>query len=157
MKLEEACARLKAGGLRITRPRIAMLNAMLCHTEPRSLEDLHQDLGGACDLVTVYRSVASMERVGLVRRIFGVSGVGLYQLNLAPERYHVVTKDGQIIALDETVPSPEMRLSIQAIEDRLRASGFTGVSHVIEFFAETSAPTPSLDRPGSSGEFISGL
>lgn len=155
--IEEACARLRAAGHRITQPRIGMLKAMIRRPEPRPLEMIHQDVEGACDLVTVYRSMATMEQIGLVRRIFSRSGVGLYQLELRPERYHIITSDGQVTALEDTMPSPEMRLAIQAVEDRLRAAGFTSVSHVVEFFTTKAADGQFRPASGSAGEYISGL
>lgn len=140
----------------MTKPRIAMLKAMTCHPEPRTIEAIHADLQGDCDLVTVYRSLASMVEIGLVRRIFGHSGVALYQLELAPERYHVLTPAEAVDVLEEVLPSPEMRLAVQAVEDSLRAAGFTKVTHLIQFFAtKPDQATPA--RTGSSGEFITGL
>src|SRR5579871_4865828 len=54
--LEQACAHLKSAGLRITRPRLAILEALLARVEPASIEQIHEMLGtDKCDLVTVYR------------------------------------------------------------------------------------------------------
>jgi Fur family ferric uptake transcriptional regulator len=58
--LDLACARLKAAGLRITQPRIAILDALIKRSLPASIEQIHGDLAGsACDLVTVYRCLAT--------------------------------------------------------------------------------------------------
>ncbi len=140
-KVEEACARLRAAGMRITQPRVAMINLMLRHPEPRTLEAMHDDLSGGCDLVTLYRSIGAMHEIGLVRRIFRHSGTSLYQLELAPERYHLVTKSDEVIPLDGQIPSPEMRVAVQRIEDLLRSRGYTSVSHVVQFFADARPST----------------
>ncbi len=138
-RLDEAIARLRSTGHRVTEPRIAMLNALLRLQAPASMEQIHSTIAGACDLVTVYRSIGAMVEIGLVRRLFAKNGTALHELALEPERYHVVTRSGEVLSPVEAVPSPEMRLAVQAVEDALRARGYAGVRHVIQFFAD--APT----------------
>lgn len=156
-KVDEACARLRAAGMRITQPRIAMINLMLRHPEPRSLDEMHQDLAGACDLVTLYRSIGSMHEIGLVRRIFTRSGTSLYQLELSPERYHLVTKSDEIISLEERIPSEDMRLALQRVEDVLRAKGYTSVSHVVQFFVDGRPDSRTISDIAAAGGYITGL
>lgn len=113
-----------------------MLNALLRTPAPASMEQIHAAMGGICDLVTVYRSMSMMVEIGLVRRLFAHNGTALHELALEPERYHVVTRAGEVLSPVELMPSPEMRLAVQAVEDALRARGYTGIGHVIQFFAE---------------------
>lgn len=135
--LEQACARLKAAGLRITQPRIAILGAMIRRGEPATIEQLHNDLkDSACDLVTVYRCLAAFEELGLVRRCFFHNGTSLYQIQLGNQPvYHVVGKDGSIL---DTV-SPELSAELQAVlakvEADLKARGYADVSNMAAFFA----------------------
>lgn len=134
--LQEACARLRCAGLRITIPRVALINAMVRYGKPVAIEALHEAIDRSCDLVTVYRSVGTMHEIGLVHRVFSPSGVQLFELGLDPERLHVfdrATGDVQSIA---EAPSPEMRMALQAIEDGLRERGYTAVEHVIQFFGQ---------------------
>src|SRR5262245_52575281 len=93
-QLDIAVARLKASGLRITQPRIAILETMLRLGQPTSIEQIHKELAdSSCDLVTVYRCLAVFEELGLVRRSFFHNGTSLYAINLSgADRYHVICK-----------------------------------------------------------------
>ncbi|MEI6862119.1 MAG: transcriptional repressor, partial [Verrucomicrobiota bacterium] len=88
--VELACARLRTAGLRITQPRIAILQALASRAKPASIEQLHEDLAHtSCDLVTVYRCLAAFQELGLVRRCYFENGTSLYQLSLQGEpTYH---------------------------------------------------------------------
>lgn len=146
--LDIACARLKSAGLRITQPRIAILQALIRRAQPATIEQLHQDLAdSACDLVTVYRCLAAFEDLGLVRRCFFHNGTSLYQLTLGGEpTYHVVEKASNTVeALDDTT-SAEVRLAMKRVEEVLRARGYTSVSHMVEFFGIRNASASAV-RP----------
>jgi Fur family ferric uptake transcriptional regulator len=144
---------LKAAGMRITQPRIAILTAMFKRARPTSIEQIHGDLSdGSCDLVTVYRCLAAFEAIGIVRRSFFHNGTSLYEVNLGEtNRYHVVCKStNQVVPIDPQLTA-ELRDSIARIEENLRANGYVGVSHVVEFFGvaptavrETGAVMPAL-------------
>lgn len=143
--LEQACGRLKAAGLRITQPRIAILNALINRTAPATIEQIHLDLkDSACDLVTVYRCLAAFEELGLVRRCFFHNGTSLYQLQLTTEPvYHVVSKEGAIL---ETIPNElaiELSGVLSKIEADLKARGFSDISHMAAFFANVGARQPA--------------
>jgi Fur family transcriptional regulator, ferric uptake regulator len=143
--LEQACSRLKAAGLRITQPRIAILTALIKRTEPATIEQIHLDLkDSACDLVTVYRCLAAFEDLGLVRRCFFHNGTSLYQIQLSDEPvYHVVSKEGSIL---ETLPeelAKELNAVVAKIEADLKARGFADISHMAAFFATAGARQPA--------------
>jgi Fur family transcriptional regulator, ferric uptake regulator len=149
--LEHACSRLKSAGLRITQPRISILNALIQRSEPATIEQIHLDLKGhACDLVTVYRCLAAFEELGLVRRCFFHNGTSLYQIQLTNEPvYHVVSKEGAIL---ETV-SPELAKELSAViakvEAELKGRGYTEVTNMAAFFASTGARQPSAEAVAS--------
>ncbi|GIK99802.1 MAG: hypothetical protein BroJett029_40110 [Alphaproteobacteria bacterium] len=134
--LEAACDRLRAAGMRITQPRIAILTAIIDRGRPTSIEQIHGELApGSCDLVTVYRCLAAFERIGLVRRSFFHNGTSLYELNTGDaHRYHVVCKATNGLAPIAPELTAELRESIRRIEDSLRQAGYENVSHVVEFF-----------------------
>lgn len=137
--VETATAKLKAAGLRITQPRIAILSALSKRAQPTSIEQLHEDVGAEnCDLVTVYRCMAAFENIGLVRRAFFHNGTALYEINLGqPTRYHVVCKQtNQVEELDAETVS-ELRRTIEAVQEKLHARGYTEIGHIVEFFAVT--------------------
>ncbi len=152
--LQQACARLKAAGLRITQPRIAILEALIRRSLPATIEQLHADLAvsaaSSCDLVTVYRCLAAFEELGLVRRCFFHNGTSLYQLNLDDAQpYHVVDKSDNTVAPLDADLAEELRTAIQQIEQKLLERGYTNVSHMVEFFGRTSSAvtTERLHQP----------
>ncbi len=136
-----ATDRLRAAGLRVTQPRLAILAALAQRAQPTSIEQLHQDVGAAkCDLVTVYRCVAAFEEIGLVRRAFFHNGTSLYEINVGqPTRYHVVCKTTNRVDELDAETAEDLRRTIQEVQDKLRAKGYGEVGHIVEFFAVAPA------------------
>lgn len=136
--IDAACARLKSAGLRITQPRVAILQALIKRSAPASIEQIHGDLSdSACDLVTVYRCLAAFQEVGLVRLCYFHNGTSLYQINLDNESpYHIVSKDTNEVEELDPENSAELRALMNRIEEKLKARGYTEVSHLVEFFAQ---------------------
>jgi Fur family transcriptional regulator, ferric uptake regulator len=146
--LDMACARLKSAGLRITQPRIAILEALLKRTAPASIEQIHGELvNSSCDLVTVYRCLAAFQEVGLVRLCYFHNGTSLYQIALDNDTapYHIVSKENNEIAELDAESSAELRAVLKRIEDNLRARGYTDVSHLVEFFAQQPKHAPTRE------------
>jgi Fur family ferric uptake transcriptional regulator len=147
--VELATAKLKSSGLRITQPRLAILAALSKRAQPTSIEQLHIDVGpDNCDLVTVYRCMAAFEEIGLVRRAFFHNGTALYEMNLGqPARYHVVCKSTNRVDEIDAATADELRRTIEAVQETLRARGYGEVGHIVEFFAvapqtaRTAAPS----------------
>jgi Fur family ferric uptake transcriptional regulator len=146
--LNIACARLKAAGLRITQPRIAILAALAKRGQPTTIEQIHADLdAGSCDLVTVYRCLSAFEDIGLVRRSFFHNGTSLYALSLGESHpYHVICKDTNRVQEIDPQTTAELRKNVMQIEEILKARGYNNVTHVVEFFGlapETSGASPA--------------
>lgn len=135
--LEQACSRLKAAGLRITQPRIAILTTLFKQTHPVTIEHIHESLNDrSCDLVTVYRCLAAFEELGLVRRSYFHNGTSLYQIQMGSEPvYHIVSKTDDTVTDLPAELTTELRAVIQKIEDDLKARGYTDISHMAGFFA----------------------
>ena len=142
--LEFATAKLKSAGLRITQPRLAILAALSKRPQPTSIEQIHELVGAdACDLVTIYRCMAAFEEIGLVRRAFFHNGTSLYEINLGqPMHYHVVCKATNNVEELDGETSAELHAALVKIEEKLKARGYAGVGHIVEFFgvAPTAAP-----------------
>jgi Fur family transcriptional regulator, ferric uptake regulator len=136
--VETATAKLKAAGLRITQPRLAILAALSRRAQPTSIEQLHEDVGAEnCDLVTVYRCMAAFEEIELVRRAFFHNGTALYEINLGePARYHVVCKSTNRVDELDPETAAELRQTIEAVQTKLSARGYTEIGHIVEFFAQ---------------------
>lgn len=134
--VELATSRLKSAGLRITQPRLAILEVLSRREHPTSIEQIHDEVGADnCDLVTVYRCMAAFEEIGLVRRAFFHDGTALYEMNLGrPARYHVVCKATNRVAELDTETADELRRSIAAVQEKLVARGYRDVGHIVEFF-----------------------
>jgi Fur family ferric uptake transcriptional regulator len=127
--LNEACNRIRTAGMRVTKPRIALIEALLRQKGPVSIERIHQEVGAkACDLVTIYRCLAAFEGLGLVRRSYLHNGTCLYEQTLGPaRRYHIVCKAcGRTDPVDYTMAG--------GVEQSLQDRGYAQISHVVEFF-----------------------
>lgn len=128
--LADACARLRRAGMRITKPRIALIESLARRTAPVAIETLHQELRAvSCDLVTVYRCLAAFEKIGIVRRSFQHNGTSMYELVLAarPKHYHIVCKScGGTESVDY--------FPIEGVEQVLRDRGYAELTHLVEFF-----------------------
>ncbi len=128
--LTEAVARMRQAGMRITKPRVALIEALVPRTAPVAIETLHQELSAmSCDLVTVYRCLAAFERIGIVRRSFQHNGTSMYELVLtaAPKHYHIVCK-----RCGGTEPVDYF--PIEGVERVLRDRGYAELTHLVEFF-----------------------
>jgi Fur family ferric uptake transcriptional regulator len=128
--VDAACVRLRERGLRITKPRVALLEVLARQPGPASIERLHRDLAGhPCDLVTVYRCLGVFEGIGVVRRSFQHNGTSLYELTAGggPRHYHILCK---------ACGKPERvdYFPITGAEQLLRERGYTDLSHLVEFF-----------------------
>lgn len=127
--LEEARSRIRQARMRITKPRLAIIESLQRHEGPVSIERIHQELGAkVCDLVTVYRCLAAFEQLGMVRRSYLHNGTCLYELTLGtPRHYHIICK--ACGATDRVDYFP-----VEGVERLLQERGYTQVSHVVAFF-----------------------
>ncbi len=127
--LDQACTRLRAAHMRVTRPRVSILQNLIQRSAPASIEQIHQNLDQhSCDLVTVYRCLAAFEQIGLVRRSFQHNGTALYEFTLGQKQhYHIICKEcGRAERVDY--------FSVDGPERVLRDRGYTDLSHLVEFF-----------------------
>jgi len=127
--LEEARTRIHHAGMRITKPRVAIIESLLRHNGPISIEHIHQEMGhDVCDLVTVYRCLAAFESLDMVRRSYLHNGTCLYEVTLGKQRhYHIICKE---CGRTEHVDYFPVEGMVRMLTDR----GYTQVSHVVEFF-----------------------
>jgi len=134
--LNQAIGRLRSAGLRVTQPRIAILEVLIQFGQPASIEQIHDVLNRPpCDLVTVYRCLSAFEHLGLVRRSFLPSGTSLYEISLGEtSHYHVICKESHRVEQIDAATTAELRAAIAGIEEKLAAKGYTHLSHVVEFF-----------------------
>ncbi len=136
---------LRQAGHRITQVRIELLKALSRRDAPISVEDLHELIGtDRCDLVTVYRCMATFEQHGLVTRSYRHSGTTIYERKQGPHQiYRVidkVTHEAHSIGPED---SERIRAAIDNVERILRENGYAEVSHVLEFFAVQAPSAPA--------------
>ncbi|MBL3592013.1 MAG: transcriptional repressor [Synergistaceae bacterium] len=65
---------LKEVGLRATKARLTTLKLLYERGRPLSHGEIQEGLGEGLDRVTLYRTLASLERAGLVHRVQGTDG-----------------------------------------------------------------------------------
>src|SRR5688500_2031755 len=138
LTLELLVARLKTSGLRVTGPRIAILEALATSTQPSTIEQLFVKAGSsACDLVTIYRSMAAFEKAGVVYRSgFSERGAVLYNANVGERRkYPLIRKGSAVIEELDSESSAELQATIDRIKERLQSRGYERLQHIVEFFA----------------------
>lgn len=114
--LEAQLEQLRAQGLRITRPRRAILVALEACERPVSVEDLRAQLDEqAPDLATIYRTLDALLSCGAVHRVDLGEGYSRWELARLPEHEHLVcTRCGAV----ECVEIREIGALLRAIEER---------------------------------------
>ncbi|MBY0369687.1 transcriptional repressor, partial [bacterium] len=81
--------KLREAGLKITRSRTALLEALAEGHGPFTPEELFSKLDpNLCDLVTVYRTLTTFEEKGLVRRCEFGDGRARYELEHGDHHHH---------------------------------------------------------------------
>ncbi len=127
--LDEARTRIRQAHMRITKPRIAIIESLQRHEGPISIERIHQEMGiKVCDLVTIYRCLAAFEQLGMVRRSYLHNGTCLYELTLGtPRHYHIICKACGSTERVDYFP-------VEGVERLLQERGYAQISHVVEFF-----------------------
>jgi Fur family transcriptional regulator, ferric uptake regulator len=131
-------AKLKASGLRVTDARVILLSLLASSTQPLTIDQLFAQAGNkTCDLVTIYRSMATFEKAGVVYRSgFSDRGAALYKASINGERrYPVVCKDSSLIDELDDESSAEVRAAVEKIKSRLASRGYNDVEYIVEFFA----------------------
>lgn len=136
-------AEMKKSRLKITAPRKALLHALIESHGPYTAENLHQRVTPkVCDLVTIYRTLASLEKAGLIQRCDFGDGTARYELaGKNHHHHHVVCRQcRQIEVLDDCALE-----NLNRVPQKL---GYTDISHSLEFFG--LCPACAAVKPGKS-------
>jgi len=127
---DEAITQLKECGLKVTRPRITLLRFLIENHGPFTTEEVHERLKKQrCDLVTVYRCLAALEKHGIVRRCdFGVGPVRFeYQERGGGHHHHIICRECRKVEnLDYCI--------VESIEKLIKQQGYSNIRHSLEFF-----------------------
>lgn len=133
--LTDLCARLRAGGLRLTPARRTMLATLLQCSTPVTLTHLNAMIGPPrIALATLFRSMLRLEEIELVTRMIDRRGTANWELNTGSARKFAITEPatGQIAALDPATCSSLRRL-LARLEVNLRDRGYTHVQLTVAF------------------------
>lgn len=145
---EAALQTLRAHHHRVTGPRKALLRLLTHEHGPFTVEQLHQQVAETgCDLVTVYRSIAAMEEIAIVRRCDFGDGVYRYEFNTGEHHHHhIICRSCQHVeTLDFCVAD--------GLERMARQLGYSNVSHTLEIFGickECQARRTAPAEPGNA-------
>ncbi len=77
-KLEEFSQVLKANQLKVTQPRLRVLDIISTKLSAISQPELEKILGSEIDRVTLYRILASFEEKGILHKVFDLNGTATY-------------------------------------------------------------------------------
>ncbi|MDQ3622159.1 MAG: transcriptional repressor [Verrucomicrobiota bacterium] len=127
--LESALQTLRDHAHRITTPRRAILQVLTSEHGPFTAEQLHSRIEeGVCDLVTVYRCLAAMEEINIVRRCDFGDGSYRYEINTGENHHHHLICRGchSVKTIDFCVAA--------SLERFARRMGYSNVNHTLEIF-----------------------
>ena len=99
----EAELLLREAGLRVTRPRVAVLNAVHTHShaDTDSIIRIVRDELGEVSTQAVYDVLRALTAAGLVRRIEPAGSVARYETRVADNHHHLVCRScGEIVDID---------------------------------------------------------
>jgi len=125
---ENALNALRDRKHRITGPRREILATLAADHGPFTIEQIHRRVKGrSCNLVTVYRNLAVLEELELVRRCDFGDGTYRYELNAEEHHHHIICRIcTKVVTLDLCVAAGLERLA--------KEMGYTNVTHSMELF-----------------------
>lgn len=131
-RLPELTQRLRDRARKITGPRESILKILRGYARPLSVREIFAALPrGDCDLATVYRSLHLLEDMQMVKRFdFGSGGARFELLAEGDDGHHhhlVCTRCADVVEIEGCFPA-ELQDTIA------HQSGFTAVTHKLEFF-----------------------
>ena len=128
VKIEDVLSKLRQTGLKRTQARRAILNVLVEEHGPFSSEEIYQRLKShGCDLVTIYRNVISLEKVGLLKSCDFGDRIKRYELlDESYKHQHIACKVcGKIDTVNYALPKSVLSV--------LRKKGYAEVEAKLEF------------------------
>jgi len=127
---------VRASGHRWTAQRETIARTLIAAPHPTSAEALFDTLADdRCDLVTVYRILATFENLALVRRQFQRNGTAAFEW-LRPEMPHwIASRDGDRWEKLSKEESAILRKAESKIVELLTQRGVSDVTPLVQFFA----------------------
>lgn len=120
---------LKGFGLKVTQPRLAILDSLNGSPVPLSAQEIHRKVKSAkADQATIYRNLQTLATTGLIRRVNFQHDHNHYEL-AGHHHHHVICENcGKVADIS--------KCDITTMEKQAKAmSGFAQInSHALEFF-----------------------
>lgn len=126
-------ARLRDHGIRYTRGRRIVTDALAAADGPRSASELFAELGGTIPLSSLYRSLAVLEDAGVVAPHHGTKGLTRYELAewLSGHHHHVVCVECGGVD-DVRLSGPAERELETLVNQVAMAAGLDAAGHSLE-------------------------
>ncbi|MFV0415709.1 MAG: Fur family transcriptional regulator [Chthoniobacterales bacterium] len=127
-------ARLRSEGMRVTKGRKTILEVLFAANEPLTLNEIQTRAEATGldipDYATVFRMIASLQKLGLVYRVNLLRANSYYELrDPAVDCDYLICRDcDKVIPLQPGIPTNDMQHRIQ------QEYGFSRLSHSVEFF-----------------------
>jgi Fe2+ or Zn2+ uptake regulation protein len=129
--LQELIERFRQAGCKATPARLAILNILKQTGKPLSVQQIQKKLEeGMADQATVYRTVQTLQDIGLVKPIDFQHGHAHFELTFGPHHHHIVcTACGQV---EDVIDCGVERMAKQALKN---SKDFATIKqHSLEFF-----------------------
>jgi Fur family ferric uptake transcriptional regulator len=125
--------RLREHDIRYTRGRRVVISALAASDGPRSAAELHQEIGPAVPLSSLYRSLTTLEEAGVVMPHLGARSLTRYELAewLAGHHHHLVC----IVcgSVEDVEVSRRREAEVRGLVDDISAAAsFTPLNHALE-------------------------
>ncbi len=135
---------LRTCGLRMTRQRAALLKVLVeahDHPDANQIYKRAQKLQPSLSLATVYRTLAALQRHGLIHRHSFKSLGARFEIAAGAQHDHMIDIDkGQIMEFQSA--------EIERIEDRIAARrGYVVVSRKLELYCRRKGIEPNNKEP----------
>jgi Fur family ferric uptake transcriptional regulator len=124
---------LKKAGLKVTLPRLKILEILESDSRHMTAEDIYQCLRDAKEdvgIATVYRVLTQFEAAGLVERHNFDSGPAVYELDRGDHHDHMVcTESGKVIEFHNS--------EIETLQEKIAAdNGYQLVGHSLVLYVK---------------------
>lgn len=126
--LESALQSLRDHHARVTDARRGILALLTREHGPFTAEEIHGRIPAGTDVVTVYRSLATLEELNLVRRCDFGDGAYRYEFNTGDHHHHHI-----VCRVCRSVRTIEVCVA-DSLERMARDLGYANVTHTLEIF-----------------------
>ena len=133
LSLDAIVELLRANGMRITRNRLQILEALLRAERPLSLDEIQARVDGdAPDYATVFRVMTLLESLQIAQKVHLNRSCSYYELVDPQQHYdHIIcTECGRVTVMIDSCP-------VEKVERKIEEQyGFSEIRHSLEFFGK---------------------